>query len=664
MQIYHPGDCPGMLQAADGTVVFGIELDASFLASDWFALELSARGTDEIRLTLEWCANADSPALVRTSPTIIPNVRAVLPFPIDRANFKLSRHFLVPYSTLLKGGIGGVPTEKEQIHFVRVTLANSHLADVNVYRIFCAEKRPAADVRGDARVDRFGQGMQDEWAGKIHDEAELCAYLRAEYDAADSAGYPDGWSKWGGWTAKQFDATGWFRTEHDGRRWWLVDPDGNAFFSNGICYGERAGIFGFADEYASLFEWLPDESGEFADAWGTAADIPQYVVRNGADGADKRKMFNFTRANLIRVFGEHWHEAYTKITAARLKRMGFNTIGVGTNDYFTERTQEFLAQAKMPYVVTFRTFPLTKERIFRDFPDVYGEEYRTLCREFAERVLPAYKDDPYMIGYFVTNEPEWLFGWNINLCERLVSEPGCIATKREFIRRLRDTYADIAALNAAWGTALADFDALLGANPGIYGKTERATADFDAFQSVMIGMYGKVVSEELHRVDPHHLNLGMRYSGAAKRTMESDLSCFDVFSINCYSQTPRNRVEVFTVDMPVISGEWHFGAKESGLPGAGFWYVNTQKERAAACRYYMEDATQIAKLVGTHYFEYNDQPYFGRFDGECHNIGLVDVCQRPYPEVCGMFTDFAQRMYPMLCGDVPMTAEPVEVSHR
>ena len=42
MQIYRPGDCPGALTAVNGTVTFGIEMDPSFLVSDWFALELSA----------------------------------------------------------------------------------------------------------------------------------------------------------------------------------------------------------------------------------------------------------------------------------------------------------------------------------------------------------------------------------------------------------------------------------------------------------------------------------------------------------------------------------------------------------------------------------------------------------------------------------------------
>ena len=35
--------------------------------------------------------------------------------------------------------------------------------------------------------------------------------------------------------------------------------------------------------------------------------------------------------------------------------------------------------------------------------------------------------------------------------------------------------------------------------------------------------------------------------------------------------------------------------------------------------------------MGTHYFQWADQPATGRFDGENYNIGLVDVTDRPYP---------------------------------
>jgi hypothetical protein len=45
----------------------------------------------------------------------------------------------------------------------------------------------------------------------------------------------------------------------------------------------------------------------------------------------------------------------------------------------------------------------------------------------------------------------------------------------------------------------------------------------------------------------------------------------------------------------------------------------------------------MPELVGTHYFQWADQPSTGRFDGENYNIGLVDVTDRPYaPMVAAM----------------------------
>ena len=60
-----------------------------------------------------------------------------------------------------------------------------------------------------------------------------------------------------------------------------------------------------------------------------------------------------------------------------------------------------------------------------------------------------------------------------------------------------------------------------------------------------------------------------------------------------------------------------------------------------------------------HYFEYNDQPYFGRFDGECYQIGLQDVCHRQYKDVCGMFESFAKELYALHDGKEIPTADHI-----
>ena len=52
---------------------------------------------------------------------------------------------------------------------------------------------------------------------------------------------------------------------------------------------------------------------------------------------------------MIRVFGaDGWWDAWHKINTARLKRWGFNTIGVGVNNYSDERVMEYLEKAEIP----------------------------------------------------------------------------------------------------------------------------------------------------------------------------------------------------------------------------------------------------------------------------------------------------------------------------
>ena len=101
-----------------------------------------------------------------------------------------------------------------------------------------------------------------------------------------------------------FKKTGFFHLEKTKSRWWLVDPDGYGFFSNGVCYGSRMGVFGLVDGMQSLFAWLPKKTDEkYAAAWTNAGEIPEYVKRNGRESGVHRDMFNFARANMIRVFG-------------------------------------------------------------------------------------------------------------------------------------------------------------------------------------------------------------------------------------------------------------------------------------------------------------------------------------------------------------------------
>jgi hypothetical protein len=55
-------------------------------------------------------------------------------------------------------------------------------------------------------------------------------------------------------------------------------------------------------------------------------------------------------------------------------------------------------------------------------------------------------------------------------------------------------------------------------------------------------------------------------------------------------------------------------------------------------------------MIGTHWFQWIDQPSTGRSDGENYNIGFVDVTDRPYLEMIGAVVRTHQRLYQIHAG--------------
>jgi len=128
----------------------------------------------------------------------------------------------------------------------------------------------------------------------------------------------------------------------------------------------------------------------------------------------------------------------------------------------------------------------------------------------------------------------------------------------------------------------------------------------------------------------------MRWAGVPKDWAVPGMQAFDVFSLNCYQEklpiANAQKIESL-LRMPVMVGEWHFGALDAGLPASGIGHLRNQAERAKAYRVYLEDAAADPYCVGVHWFTMYDESALGRFDGENYNIGLLDVTDRPYREL-------------------------------
>ena len=59
----------------------------------------------------------------------------------------------------------------------------------------------------------------------------------------------------------------------------------------------------------------------------------------------------------------------------------------------------------------------------------------------------------------------------------------------------------------------------------------------------------------------------------------------------------------------------------------------------------MKGALNNPQIVGTHWFQYSDQAFTGRGDGENYQIGFIDIGDRPYPEIVEAARKIGYRMY-------------------
>ena len=102
----------------------------------------------------------------------------------------------------------------------------------------------------------------------------------------------------------------------------------------------------------------------------------------------------------------------------------------------------------------------------------------------------------------------------------------------------------------------------------------------------------------------------------------------------------------------MIIGEFHIGVPGRGL-SAGLVQARDQGERGIAYRYYVESVASHPAMIGTHWFQWVDQPVTGRGDGENYNIGFVDVTDRPYPELVAALKATHKRLLAVHSGKEP-----------
>jgi hypothetical protein len=491
-------------------------------------------------------------------------------------------------------------------------------------------------------LDDLGQSKLHEWEGKTKSADEMKQRLTRQFADAAQHSLPETFSRWGGWKEKRLEPGGYFKTYHDGHRWWLVDPDGYLFWSTGLdCVrvDTDANISGLKD----ALSWLPQSDERYREA---------FYQRGGVAYA------NYLAANLIRVFGpQNWYEKWSQIVTAEMRRLRFNTIA-NWSDW------QVASRASIPYVRPLGRDQETFPCVFRDFPDVFHPDFEQFTAAFAEPLRET-AQDPALIGYFLMNEPTWGFARQSPATGMLYNMPAC-HSRAELAAFLGKRYVDQADFQAAWEIEISLAEIAEGdAQQWLLKKgtlSVPAQRDLADFSEIMVDRYFGLLSKACRQVDPNHLNLGIRYYTTPPKWALKGMQHFDVFSMNCYRpRVPGDEMAQISalLNMPVLIGEWHFGALDVGLPASGIGHVPDQEARGKAYRIYLEDAAAKPWCVGVHYFTLYDQSALGRFDGENYNIGFLDVCNRPYPHLAEAAITSHERMYAVADGWLePFDDEP------
>ncbi len=481
-------------------------------------------------------------------------------------------------------------------------------------------------------IDTFGQYIHRDWPGKVRDLQDLQNRAGSESRSLARTRAPRDWDRWGGWeTGPKLEATGAFRTaKHEGK-WWLVDPDGRLFWSHGVdCVGmlDATPI----EERSDWYRDFPGDLPEMKEFFGTG-----YALHGHYSGRTPRT-FNFAGANLRRKYGPDWREASADTAHRRLRAWAMNTIG-NWSDW------RIYQQDRTPYVATLNTGGRMiegSEGYWGKFPDVFDRSFFMDTVAKMQAAAAGSANDPWCIGYFVDNEMSW--GDSLSLAEAALKSPPDQPVKHAFIDDLKSAFGDIARLNQKWGTDYASWEAL--AESRTAPDRARASEELGAFYSRVADTYFKTVREAIKEVAPKRLYLGCRFAVANARAVEAAARHCDVVSFNIYARSAADYSLPIVADVPLIIGEFHFGALDRGMFHTGLVPVADQKERAAAYKAYVEGLLRHPQFIGCHWFQWQDEPTTGRvYDEENYQIGLVDICDTPYPETVQAVRQVGSRMY-------------------
>lgn len=545
---------------------------------------------------------------------------------------KRTLNLLVPHRSIYSApkGIPGMKTvESDKINWIELYMQwpfegkAPDLVDCRLTNLrLVGEPDTAAKVAEEnffPFIDVYGQNLHADWPEKIHSDEDLKKARAQEDKELAATKRAKEWNRYGGWkNGPKLKATGFFRTEKYQGKWYFVDPEGRLFFSHGL-----------------------DVLRAQTDAT-RSTDHEKWF-----DFEVKHTELPFNQWNLQKKYGAtRFEEAYYSTLAKRLEAWGMNTIGAwGMSDLMELGKTPYTLQlseshGKLPKIGG------SKLKFFDVFDPAFARAMDNLLAKPSSAIVAKSINDPMCIGYFIDNELNYGNRGRQILGDDVLKSPGTQPAKREFVKDLQAKYGTIEKLNAAWETSHESWDALLEHRD--VPATRAYMPDSHAFFEKAVAQYFRVCRDGIKKVAPHRLYLGSRFistDAVRPALFKASKDYCDVLTTNVYAHSVGNLETQGFPDMPVLIGEFHFGVLSRGMFAPGMSPGVTQEERALAYTRFLQGALVHPKIVGTHWFQFRDQPLTGRWDGEGYAIGFVDVADTPYPEMTKAARAVGENMY-------------------
>lgn len=322
-------------------------------------------------------------------------------------------------------------------------------------------------------------------------------------------------------------------------------------------------------------------------------------------------------------------DLWARETLARVRAIGFKGLGAWCHPIFHNYN-----------------IPMSRDLNISSWTGVgdkrlYSSNWAAAAELAVKEQCAPLQNNVNLVGYFTDNELDWGDG-SSGPAIYFDHLPKDDANRVQVEKVIQATWTTVAQFNKDWNAKLTSWNDLDTWDRLPKDQQPKAyTRLFSAWLSHLAHDYFRMTTALVHKYDPNHLILGVRFRGyAPTEVVRASKGYTDAQSINYYVGDARLDLDQFRMmneaaDQPIIVSEYSFNSLD-GRSGdrnlVGFAaQVLDQQARADGYRLMTTRMARVPYIIGADWFQWMDEPPSGRSnDGEDVNFGVVDIDDRPY----------------------------------